>query len=45
MQKNALETRNITKKFPGVLANDKICIEIKRAKSILCLRNGAGKST
>ncbi|HHU31284.1 MAG: ABC transporter ATP-binding protein [Zhaonellaceae bacterium] len=47
MQKECLlETRNITKKFPGVLANDKICIEIKKGEIHTLLgENGAGKST
>ena len=41
-----LEAENITKKFPGVLANDKVCLNI-RASEILGLigENGAGKST
>lgn len=41
-----LEAVDITKKFPGVLANDKVCLNVK-ASEILGLigENGAGKST
>ena len=41
-----LETKNLTKKFPLVLANDQVDFEI-REKEIHCLlgENGAGKST
>ena len=41
-----LEAIDITKKFPGVLANDKVCLNV-RASEILGLigENGAGKST
>jgi len=47
MQKECLlETRNITKKFPGVLANDRISIEIRKGEIHTLLgENGAGKST
>ncbi|MGI6612899.1 MAG: ABC transporter ATP-binding protein [Fastidiosipila sp.] len=41
-----LETRNITKRFPGVLANDKIHCIIKKGEIHTFLgENGAGKST
>jgi simple sugar transport system ATP-binding protein len=41
-----LELRDITKQFPGVLANDRISISIDRGKVLGLLgENGAGKST
>ena len=41
-----LEAINITKKFPGVLANDNICLNVKPAEVLgLIGENGAGKST
>ena len=41
-----LETRNITKRFPGVLANDKVNCLIEKAEIHAFLgENGAGKST
>lgn len=41
-----LEMRNITKKFPGVLALDNVSIELKQSELLsLCGENGAGKST
>ena len=41
-----LELRGITKRFPGVLANDNVSLAV-RSGEILCLlgENGAGKST
>ncbi len=41
-----VKMRNIVKRFPGVLANDNISIEVEEGE-ILCLlgENGAGKST
>jgi simple sugar transport system ATP-binding protein len=41
-----LELRDITKRFPGVLANDSISIEADRGKVLAMLgENGAGKTT
>jgi simple sugar transport system ATP-binding protein len=41
-----LETRNITKRFPGVLANDQINLTLRRGEILALLgENGAGKST
>jgi simple sugar transport system ATP-binding protein len=43
---NALELRGITKRFPGVLANDKINITLREGKILALLgENGAGKTT
>ena len=40
-----LEMRNITKKFPGVLALDKVSITAYKGEiHALCGENGAGKS-
>ena len=41
-----MEAINITKKFPGVLANDNICLNVKPGEILgLIGENGAGKST
>ncbi len=41
-----LEAINITKRFPGVLANDNVCINVKPGEVLgLIGENGAGKST
>ena len=41
-----LEAINITKKFPGVLANDNVCLNVKPGEILgLIGENGAGKST
>lgn len=43
---NVLELQGITKRFPGVLANDKIDIALREGKILALLgENGAGKST
>ncbi|GGR78793.1 sugar ABC transporter ATP-binding protein [Deinococcus sedimenti] len=43
---NALELRGITKRFPLVLANDNISMQVKWGSvHALCGENGAGKST
>ncbi len=42
----AIEMRNITKKFPGIIANDNITLQLKRGEIHALLgENGAGKST
>jgi ABC-type uncharacterized transport system ATPase subunit len=41
-----LEARNVTKRFPGVLANDSISFSLKEGEILAFLgENGAGKST
>ena len=42
----AIELVNITKRFPGVLANDRVSVTVRHGE-VLCLlgENGAGKST
>ncbi|WP_423225341.1 ABC transporter ATP-binding protein [Candidatus Amarolinea aalborgensis] len=42
----ALEARNITKRFPGVLANDKVNFQLEKGEIHALLgENGAGKTT
>ena len=42
----ALEMRGITKRFPGVLANDNINFDLRKGEIHALLgENGAGKST
>jgi ABC-type uncharacterized transport system ATPase subunit len=46
MSEYVLEVRNITKRFPGVLANDSINLALKKGEIHAILgENGAGKST
>jgi len=41
-----LDIRNVTKRFPGVVALDDVSIKIKRGEIHgICGENGAGKST
>ena len=41
-----IEMRNITKKFPGIIANDNITLQLKKGEIHALLgENGAGKST
>jgi len=41
-----LEVRNVTKRFPGVLANDKVSFSLNQGEILAFLgENGAGKST
>ncbi|MCK9444652.1 MAG: ABC transporter ATP-binding protein [Tissierellaceae bacterium] len=46
MSEYIVEMRNITKRFPGIVANDDITIQIKKGEIYALLgENGAGKST
>jgi simple sugar transport system ATP-binding protein len=46
MSAYALDLQNITKRFPGVVANDDVCLQV-RARTVHAIvgENGAGKST
>ena len=46
MEPYAIEMLNITKKFPGIIANDNITLQLKKGEIHALLgENGAGKST
>ena len=46
MEDYIVEMRHITKRFPGIVANDDVTIQIKRGEVYALLgENGAGKST
>ena len=46
MSEYAIEMRNITKRFPGIIANDNITLTLKKGEIHALLgENGAGKST
>lgn len=46
MSEYAVEMRNITKRFPGILANDNITLQLRKGEIHALLgENGAGKST
>lgn len=46
MADNIVEMRSITKRFPGITANDNVTIEVRRGEIFALLgENGAGKST
>jgi general nucleoside transport system ATP-binding protein len=43
---NVLEMRNITKRFPGIVANDRVNLELRQGEiHVLLGENGAGKTT
>ncbi|MBP5230787.1 MAG: ATP-binding cassette domain-containing protein, partial [Clostridia bacterium] len=45
-QPYAIEMRNITKVFPGIVANDDITLQLRKGEIHALLgENGAGKST
>ena len=46
MSEYAIEMLGITKKFPGIIANDNITLQLKKGEIHALLgENGAGKST
>lgn len=45
-ENNAIELRNITKHFGKVVANDKVCLEVRKGEILSVLgENGSGKTT
>lgn len=36
MSEYIVEMKHITKRFPGIVANDDVTIQIKRVRSLLC---------
>ena len=45
-QDNAIELKNITKRFGSVVANDKVCLTVKKGEILSILgENGSGKTT
>ena len=46
MENYAIEMLNITKRFPGIIANDNITLQLRKGEIHALLgENGAGKST
>ena len=46
MSEYIVEMKNITKRFPGIVANDNVTIQVKKGEIYAILgENGAGKST
>lgn len=44
--KNAIELKNITKSFGKVIANDRVCLELRKGEILAILgENGSGKTT
>ena len=43
---NVIEMNNITKRFPGIIANDNVTLTLRKGEILALLgENGAGKST